>query len=411
MIKQLEAAEKELLEKYAQGTNINDQTENTPVKARSHQIVNTPPVKNKSSKKTPTEDKTPDSMKKSPKVTPCIESSRISKNNIRNSNPEVKKNKPKPWMMKKKTPAVPKTPEVGNSLGKLQEDVRKRSEEENKAQKTPKQAKKSTGRQLPREETPEVPPETPAMRKNANKTPEVKKIAKKVQRSGTKQSRTPQKKFTIGKSTGKEEILGGKVQEARRKLEENLKKEKRESLLEEVRKPLIGMPNPERKIAEAGRWETPEDGTGQMVTPGVAPNQQETPGVGTDRMMPTKEGPDQMMTPEIGPNQMGTPVCRIATPGRQKGTPGYQKILQIPINSFLIPQTPEERRKAMQRQPKLCKTLNPDMSASPKLKPSMRNSRKSKEQCKILQQQPGMLSKILQYFENHQEGPGARETP
>ena len=51
------------------------------------------------------------------------------------------------------------------------------------------------------------------------------------------------------------------------------------------------------------------------------------------------------------------------------------------------------------------------MSASPKLKPSMRNSRKSKEQCKILQQQPGMLSKILQYFENHQEGPGARETP
>ena len=54
-----------------------------------------------------------------------------------------------------------------------------------------------------------------------------------------------------------------------------MKKEKRESLLEEVKEPLIGMPNPERKIAEAGRWETPEDGTGQMVTPGVAPNQQE----------------------------------------------------------------------------------------------------------------------------------------
>ena len=133
--------------------------------------------------------------------------------------------------------------------------------------------------------------------------------------------------------------------------------------MEMVRKPLLATPNQKRSRAEDGEWDT------DPVGPGVS----ETP--------PTRT--------------------------------------QTPMNSFLVPQTIEERRQSMLRRSNTKHTIMKDMSASPALKGAKKKKqlaiKKTKEGDKNVQHKPATVSSISKYFENGQKtrtvsimGPGVQ---
>ena len=68
--------------------------------------------------------------------------------------------------------------------------------------------------------------------------------------------RTMECKFTFGMTGRKnnEEEEAGCVKKAKRKLEEQIRKEKREKQLEGIRKPILTTPNAKRERKEEGKW-------------------------------------------------------------------------------------------------------------------------------------------------------------
>ena len=170
-------------------------------------------------------------------------------------------------------------------------------------------------------------------------------------------------KFTIGVRVSKLGNRKGEVKEAKRKLEEKIRKERRESQIELVRKPLLVTPNNKRSRAEDGVWDT------DTMGPGVS-----------------------------------------ETPPRRT---------QTPMNSFLVPQTIEERRQALARRPTSMVTIMKEMSASPVLKKIKKrrqlDTKKTMESDKNTKQKTATVSTISKYFESGQKtrtmsimGPGVR---
>ena len=83
----------------------------------------------------------------------------------------------------------------------------------------------------------------------AIETPE-KKWANKIQK----------KMFTIGRETNKEDMYSGRVLQAKMTIEERLRKEKREKMLEGLRKRMILTPMKKRDRSDDGEWmESQED--------------------------------------------------------------------------------------------------------------------------------------------------------
>jgi hypothetical protein len=128
-------------------------------------------------------------------------------------------------------------------------------------------------------------------------------------------------KFTIGaaraESKGDYAMKRGTVMEAKKKLEDKIRKEKREKKIEEVRKPLLATPTRKRERQDEGDWQH------------------------------SKEPEDVRKT--------------------AAGTPMTPKMLtQTAMGSFLVHQTVEERRKIFKSSCKEKKV--PDMSVSLALK-------------------------------------------
>ena len=199
--------------------------------------------------------------------------------------------------------------------------------------------------------TPTLTPEnSPTTRKTIRKTPATK-MTPKMKRTLNFLADTPTpKKFTIGAIADKLGNRRGEVKEAKRKLEEKIRKERRESQLELVRKPLLVTPNNKRSRAEDGVWDT------DTMGPGVS-----------------------------------------ETPPRRT---------QTPMNSFLVPQTIEERRQALARRPTSMVTIMKEMSASPVLKKIKKrrqlDTKKTMESDKNTKQKTVAVSTISKYFESGQ---------
>ena len=192
---------------------------------------------------------------------------------------------------------------------------------------------------------------SPVTMKTSRKTPATK-MTPKMKRTLNFQADTPTpKKFTIGVRASKLGDRKGEVKEAKRKLEEKIRKERRESQVEMVRKPLLATLNQKRSRVDDGEWDT------DPVGPGVS----ETPPIRT----------------------------------------------QTTMNYFFVPQTIEERRQSILRRPNTIHTAMKDMSASPALKGAKKKKqlaiKKTKEGDKNVQQKPATVSAISKYFENGQK--------
>ena len=155
-------------------------------------------------------------------------------------------------------------------------------------------------------------------------------------------------KFTIGaaraESKGDYAMKRGTVMEAKKKLEDKIRKEKREKKIEEVRKPLLATPTRKRERSDESDWQH------------------------------SKEPED---------------VRKTVT-----GTPMTPKMLtQTAIGSFLVHQTVEERRKIFKSSCKENKV--PDMSASPALKSRKRTKSGRKVMPRRCQGRSPFLQRIL----------------
>jgi hypothetical protein len=194
---------------------------------------------------------------------------------------------------------------------------------------------------------------SPALRKNCATTPTsmTTTIRKNIKYTPPKKTKL-EKMFTVGSaSTPKTPVGGGRVLEAKRIMEDQIRKTKRDNKVKEFR-PLISTPTEKRSRGEDGEWETP---------------------------------PRPLSIPR-------TP----ATPGRR---------LQTPIQQFLIKQSLEDRRKLMiERREKEERSSSPakPVKKKPQAVPSART-----DNLKKLQMKPGKVSSILKYFENAED---ARES-
>ena len=159
-----------------------------------------------------------------------------------------------------------------------------------------------------------------------------------------------EKMFTVGSaSLPKTPIGGGRVLEAKRILEEQIRKTKRDNKVKEFR-PLISTPTEKRSRGEDGVWETPSRPLSIPRTP--------------------------------------------ATPGRR---------LQTPIQQFLVKQSLEDRRKSIfERRDKEERSSSPAKPVRKKLQAGT-NARAGN--LKKLQMKPGKVSSILKYFENAEDVP------
>ena len=87
------------------------------------------------------------------------------------------------------------------------------------------------------------------------RTPAAKMTPKMKRTLVFKQSTPTPKKFTIGKASHKEEkVVTGMVKEAKRKQEDKQMRERRETQVEMVRKPLLATPNQKRNRKDDGEW-------------------------------------------------------------------------------------------------------------------------------------------------------------
>ena len=167
--------------------------------------------------------------------------------------------------------------------------------------------------------------------------------------------------FTIGRDTNKEDVYVGKVIQAKMTIEERMKKEMRDKKLEEVRRRVIQTPKNKRDRREDGLWDE--------------------------------------ATTELGK----TPDSSHRS---QEGSRSNRK-LQTPLTSFLIHQTPAQRRAAIQKRSSsnFQKEADSRMSSSPG-SPALRRSkgmrtgaRKGAEDKGKEVQKTGKVSSIRNFFE------------
>ena len=184
--------------------------------------------------------------------------------------------------------------------------------------------------------------------------------------SGVKKKKTPADKkkmprpsFSVGVRSSTKKSPGrsgeGRVKEAKRKLELQMRKEKRDSVLELTRKAILTTPNSKRKIGDEESWGTPASPSRTGTSP--APR-----------------------TPAL--------ACRR---------------FQTPIQAFLVSQSKEERRKLLELDTTV-RLDNLDMSASPNLKKRKKRllqpGKKTSTIRKTVSSKPGMVARIANYFES-----------
>ena len=141
------------------------------------------------------------------------------------------------------------------------------------------------------------------------------------------------------------------MKEAKRKLEDRQRKERRENQMEMVRKPLLATPNQKRSRKEDGEWDS---------------------------------------------DQQKQTVILVTTAQKQ-----------TPLSGFLVQQTLEERRHAITRRQPICSgSTAKDMSASPARrrtvsmkKKGAKNAKKAVEDITIAKMTPGNVNNIRKFFE------------
>ena len=173
------------------------------------------------------------------------------------------------------------------------------------------------------------------------------------------QQMTTQASFTLGATPIKTKgegrgTSGGKVKEAKRILEEKMRRERRREKLEEARNPIIATPNNKRGRGEQDiAWATPP------------------------------------ATAEMGSPRTPARACRRT---------------QTPIQAFLISQTLEERKRKLQEEIKLKNIAKKDMSASPNLRQTEKRSNQPARRVPAVRntawRKPGVVNKIASYFEH-----------
>ena len=134
--------------------------------------------------------------------------------------------------------------------------------------------------------------------------------------------------FVIGKEINQEEKFSGRVLQARMTLEENIKKEKRDRMMEEVRKRMVLTPRRKRERQDDGEW---------MHYPIAEPALQ--PQAAEIRSQETEIKSQEDVTINI-------------------------RKVQTPVTSFLVHQTPEDRRKPIGRQRNTFRNKINQMSSS-----------------------------------------------
>jgi hypothetical protein len=223
----------------------------------------------------------------------------------------------------------------------------------------------------------ETPPTSPPNKRQKIRTP-VKKTTRSPKlpqkKKSPRKTPTPTKKmttqrkidFNFGRQPERndQEDQIGKVRKEKMKIEERLRKEKRDRKIEEIRKPIIMTPGTKRRRQEDGEWEQPEGEDGPVAA---------------------------------------------QTPGGAK-----IKMKQTPIQTFLVSQTMEDRKSSWNSNNKPRKLATPlrkktDKSASfasPNLrKPSgmKTGARKGQEAMEKMQRSPNQVNIIAKYFEPDQK--------
>ena len=96
-------------------------------------------------------------------------------------------------------------------------------------------------------------PKTPAqnVRKNTKKTTPVRNFQK-----------TSKSNFNLGSFSKIEDDKLGKVKKAKMTIEDRVRKEKRDKMMEDTRKPIILTPGSKRGRHDEEEWEQPQPGTG-----------------------------------------------------------------------------------------------------------------------------------------------------
>ena len=219
------------------------------------------------------------------------------------------------------------------------------------------------------EDAGELSPSTPPQKKSMKKTTRSPHLPAKViprkltPRTVKKTSKTSSilhpPSFTIGNlSSGEEDDKIGKVKQARMTIEEKLRKEKRDKMVEEVRKPILMTPGSKRGRQEDAEWNSPKE-TERESTPGLL------------------------------------------------GRSGRRKMTQTPMNNFLVHQTPAER--VIIHEKKDIRRKSMDMSsssASPTLKKRAGRAgrpRRVQEVTGTLPMSAGKVMLLSKYFEDDQD--------
>ena len=211
------------------------------------------------------------------------------------------------------------------------------------------------------------PPSTPADRKPSSTPAKTPRMTPRRSRKVTpmkKEQRLGKIDFNFGRGEIEDDDQRGKVRKAKMQIEEKIRKEKRDKMLEKVRKPIILTPGSKRGRRDEGEWEQPGADAG--------------------------------------------------TPGSSQAEGTIQRMKQTPIQSFLVSQTLEARRSSWEIHSKVRKAAVPDkddtvMSAS-SASPSLRKTatkrtgvRKIQEEAKKEQKNTGKVKIIARYFEQDQK--------
>ena len=153
--------------------------------------------------------------------------------------------------------------------------------------------------------------------------------------------------FNMGRfSSIDEDAQMGNVKRAKMTIEDRVRKEKRDKMIEEIRKPIILTPGSKRGRKEEEEWDTPQPGTG------------------------------------------GAAASLLGGSGRRS------RMTQTPINSFLVTQTPEERKIILEKKTKKLFTDMSSSSASPKLKRAAGRAIKIRKTQEVTRKLPMSAGKV-----------------
>ena len=194
------------------------------------------------------------------------------------------------------------------------------------------------------------PPSTPADRKPSSTPAKTPRMTPRRSRKVTpmkKEQRLGKIDFNFGRI--EDDDQRGKVRKAKMQIEEKIRKEKRDKMLEKVRKPIILTPGSKRGRRDEGEWEQPGADAG--------------------------------------------------TPGSSQAGGTIQRMKQTPIQSFLVSQT-------LAAVPDKDDTVMSASSASPSLRKTATKRtgvRKIQEEAKKEQKNTGKVNIIARYFEQDQK--------